>query len=458
VRSLFIKIFLWFWLAVTLVGAIGVVIALRTDPRTAAIARHEKQLANAGKGEINAYAAGGPRGLAEEEARVERQTHIRTFLYKGGEGPLSGRISPPRGNRLAAMASITGEVQFGPGRRGFWYALPMGNDFVLLAEIPRLSPIARILDPRQIGLRLLATFLVAGVVCYFLARSLTAPILQLQKAARQFAAGALTTRVGPLLGGRKDEIADLGRDFDMMAERIGTLLNGQQRLLRDISHELRSPLARLNVALELARQRSGPEAAHALDRIEREAERLNQLIGELVTLTLLESGAEKIEKVRVDLSRLLQDVAEDANFEAQDRNRSARVVSNEDIAVTGSEELLRRAVENVVRNALRYTVEGTAVEVSLFCREEKGRTSAVIRVRDHGRGVPEAALTQLFRPFYRVADARDRQTGGTGIGLAITERAVNLHGGTVAASNDPAGGLVVEIALPLTEASCEERS
>ena len=448
-RSLFIKIFLWFWLAVTLVGAIGVVIALRTDPRAAAIARHEKQLMSAGRGEINAYAAGGPGALAEEEARVERQTRIRTFLYKGGEGPLSGRIAPPRGSRLAAMASITGEAQFGPGRRGFWYALPMGDEFVLLAEIPRLSPIARILDPRQIGLRLSVTFIVAGVVCYFLARSLTAPILQLQKAARRFAAGAMTTRVGPLLGGRKDEIADLGRDFDMMASRIGTLLDGQQRLLRDISHELRSPLARLNVALELARQRSGAEAAKALDRIEREAERLNQLIGELVTLTLLESGAEKIEMMPVDLSHLVQDVVDDANFEAQDRNRSVGIVSSEEIAVTGSEELLRRAVENVVRNAVRYTDEDTAVEVGLFCRQERGRAAAVIRVHDHGRGVPEAALTQLFRPFYRVADARDRQTGGTGIGLAITERAVNLHGGTVEASNDPAGGLVVEIELPL---------
>ncbi|MDA8239699.1 MAG: ATP-binding protein [Nitrospiraceae bacterium] len=243
-----------------------------------------------------------------------------------------------------------------------------------------------------------------------------------------------------------------------MASRIGTLLDGQQRLLRDISHELRSPLARLNVALELARQRSGPEAAKPLDRIEREAERLNQLIGELVTLTLLESGAEKIEKMRVDLSHLVQDVVDDANFEAQDSNRSVEIVSSEKIAVTGSEELLRRAVENVVRNAVRYTDEGTAVEVGLFCRQERGRTAAVIRVRDHGRGVPEAALTQLFRPFYRVADARDRQTGGTGIGLAITERAVNLHGGTVKASNDPAGGLVVEIELPLAGASCKERS
>jgi two-component system sensor histidine kinase CpxA len=454
-RSLFIKIFLWFWLAVTLVGAIGVVIALSANPRAAAIARHEKQLAAAGRAEINAYAAGGPPALSEEELRFEQQTHIRTFLYKGNEGPLSGRLAPPRGKRLAEMASITGEAQFGPGRRGFWYALPMGDDFVLLAEIPRLSPIARILDPRQIGLRLSVTFIVAGIVCYFLARSLTAPILQLQKAARQFAAGALTTRVAPHIGDRKDEIADLGRDFDMMASRIETLLSGQQQLLRDISHELRSPLARLNVALELARQRSGPEAVKALDRIELEAERLNQLIGELVTLTLLESGAETIEKARVDLSHLLQDIVEDANFEAQDLNRSVEVLTSEEITVTGSEKLLRRAIENVVRNSVRYTDEGTAVEVSLSRRRDGGLASAAIRVRDHGRGVPEVALTQLFRPFYRVADARDRQTGGTGIGLAITERAVKLHGGTVAASNDPGGGLVVEIRLPLTGASRE---
>ncbi|MDA8432048.1 MAG: ATP-binding protein [Nitrospiraceae bacterium] len=450
-RSLFMKIFLWFWLAVTLVGAIGVVIALTTNPRAAAIARYEKQISEAGRTLADAYKAGGARALAEEEARIGRQSRISVLLFGEG-GPLSGRFTSPRGRRLAGTALLTGEPQFGPGRRGLWYAQPVEGDFAVLAEIPHPSPLARVLDPRQIGLRLSVTFIVAGVVCYLLARSLTAPILQLQKAARQVAAGALTTRVGPLFGERRDEIADLGRDFDVMTERIEALLSGQRRLLRDISHELRSPLARLNVALELARQRSGADADKALDRIGREADRLNQLIGELVTLTLLESGAEKIEGKGVALLPLVQAVADDANFEASDRGRLVRIVSAEDVTVAGSEEMLRRAIENVVRNAVRYTEEGTTVDVNIGRVRKEGRQTATVRVRDHGRGVPESALAQLFRPFYRVADARDRQTGGTGIGLAITERAVVLHGGTVKASNDPEGGLVVEICLPCAEA------
>lgn len=455
-RSLFIKIFLWFWLAMTLIGAIGVVVALTTDPKAAALARFEKQLIDAGKTLISAYETQGSMSLAEQGDRIERETHIRTFLFRGNEGPLSGQPDPD-GRRLAAMASATGKPQHVPGRRGLWYALPIGDNYVVLAQLPPPPPppspppsrIMRILDPRLIGLRLAVTFIIGGIICYLLARSLTAPILLLQKAARQFADGSLATRVGPALGRRKDEIADLGRDFDRMAERIEALVIAQQRLLRDISHELRSPLARLNVALELARQRSGAEADDALDRIEREAERLNDLIGQLMTLTMLESGAERLEKTSFDLSLLVKEVADDADFEARNQNRSVKVVSSEEIVITASEETLRRAIENVIRNAMRYTSEGTAVEVTLHCHEENGRAHAIIRVRDHGLGVPEATLGQLFRPFYRVADARDRQTGGTGIGLSITERAVRLHGGTVTATNAPEGGLVVETDLPV---------
>lgn len=447
-RSLFIKIFLWFWLAMTLIGAIGVVIALTTDPRAAALARFEKQLIGAGKTLISAYETQGSMALAEQGDRIRRETHICTFLFRKNEGPLSGQPDPD-GRRLAAMASATGKPQHVPGRRGLWYALPIGDNYVVLAQFPPPSPISRILDPQHIGLRLSMTFIVGGVVCYLLARSLTAPILQLQNATRQLASGALTTRVGPLLGKRRDEIAVLGQDFDRMAERIEALVKAQQHLLRDISHELRSPLARLNVALELARQRSGAEASDALNRIEREAERLNDLIGQLMTLTMLESGAGRLEKTSFDLSGLVKEVADDADFEARNQNRSVKVVSSEGIVITASEETLRRAIENVIRNAMRYTSEGTAVEVTIHCHEENGRAHAIVRVRDHGPGVPEATLGQLFLPFYRVADARDRQTGGTGIGLSITERAVRLHGGTVTATNAPEGGLVVEIDLPV---------
>jgi two-component system sensor histidine kinase CpxA len=227
-----------------------------------------------------------------------------------------------------------------------------------------------------------------------------------------------------------------------MAERLESMVRAQQRLLGDISHELRSPLARLGVALGLARQRSGAEANGALDRIERESDNLNEMISHLLTLTRLESGTDGRKRTDVDLAALVKEVADDADFEARSLNRAVQVVSSDSCSIKGVEELLRSAVENVVRNAVRYTPEGTAVEVALH--RQNGH--AVISVRDRGNGVPEEALDKIFRPFYRTEDARDRQSGGgTGLGLAITERAVRMHGGSVQAVNAVDGGLSVEM-------------
>jgi signal transduction histidine kinase len=229
-----------------------------------------------------------------------------------------------------------------------------------------------------------------------------------------------------------------------MAERIEALLTSQQQLIRDISHELRSPLARLSVALGLARQKTGDSATSQLDRIELEAERLNEMIGQLLSLARMEGAAGPPEKSPVRLDSLVREVAEDAGFEAQERNCTVRLESAPVCTVEGSPDLLRSAVENVVRNAVRYTAAGTPVEISMIAND----SLAVLTVRDHGPGVPESELTRLFRPFYRVAAARERNTGGTGLGLAITERAVRLHGGTITAANAPDGGLVVTIQVP----------
>jgi two-component system sensor histidine kinase CpxA len=251
------------------------------------------------------------------------------------------------------------------------------------------------------------------------------------------------------VGKRRDELGDLARDFDNMAERIESLLTSQRRLLQDISHELRSPLARLHVALGLARQRGDAAPSGALDRIEREADQLNTMIGQVLTLARFDSGAERIDQERLDLAQLIRETAEDAEYEARSLSRSIRLVRCEDCVLMGTEALLRSAIENVVRNAVRYAPEGTEVEVGLSVLNRSGDAMAIIRVRDHGPGVSEDALIQIFRPFYREGDHRDRRTGGTGLGLAITERAVRLHGGSVSASNASDGGLVVEIALPV---------
>jgi two-component system sensor histidine kinase CpxA len=289
---------------------------------------------------------------------------------------------------------------------------------------------------------------------------LTSPIVRLRAATQQLASGDLTARAGMPGSRRHDEMAELMRDFDRMAERLENLVNAQSRLLTDISHELRSPLARLNVALELARQRSGTEASSALDRIDRETNRLNQLIQRLLTIARLEAGDESIEKIPVHLEQIIGEIAKDAAFEAQSRGCQVEATIVDDCVVVGSPGLLHSAIENVVRNAIRYTHDGTSVEVRLEQgvgqRNGTGAAEAVVRVTDSGPGVPEDALDKLFRPFYRIDDARGRQTGGVGLGLAITDRAVRLHGGTIKVSNRPQGGLMVEIRLPLAPAETRD--
>jgi two-component system sensor histidine kinase CpxA len=242
-------------------------------------------------------------------------------------------------------------------------------------------------------------------------------------------------------------LVSLGSDFDLMAEKIESLVESQRRLLGDISHELRSPLARLNVALELARQRSGDEALSALARIQREAETLNEMIGQLLTLTRLQTGAQELQKAEFDLCRLVREIADDAEFEAKSGNRSVRLESNASCTFVGNELLVRRAIENVVRNAVHYTAAGTEVEIKLNNVSHANGSAIEITVRDHGPGVPEPALSKIFRPFYRVDEARDREAGGVGLGLAIAERAVKLHNGSINARNAADGGLVITITL-----------
>ena len=215
-----------------------------------------------------------------------------------------------------------------------------------------------------------------------------------------------------------------------------------------MSHELRSPLARLNVALELAGRDAGTAAGPALDRAAREADRLNELIGRLLTLARLEGGALHPQQTMVDLSRLVSQIAADADFEASAQNRRVRLVRCDECRVHGASELLHSAIENVIRNAIRYTAQGSDVEVTLVNNGDAQAPAAHLEIRDHGPGVPEDALRDIFKPFHRVSEARDRQSGGAGLGLAITEQAIQLHGGRVTARNATGGGLVVQIVLP----------
>ncbi|MBU4262158.1 MAG: HAMP domain-containing protein [Proteobacteria bacterium] len=295
----------------------------------------------------------------------------------------------------------------GPGDKWLGLRLDQGADqdgqpLVIVLKIP--EPPRPLFPP--MGHRpwdnILLFSIFGGLVCYFLARSLTAPIRKLREATNRIAGGDFTVRVAKDMGRKGNEVADLGRDFDIMAERIEGLLLAQKRLLRDISHELRSPLTRLNVALELARQRAGENAGQSLDRIEKEAERLNELIGQLMTLTVLESGVQDLEKTSVDLTELLQAITVDADFEAGSRNCRVTLAAGctAGAVMHGSRELLQRAFENVIRNGVRYTRENTEVEISCATATEGETRLAVIAVRDHGPGAPEWCLASSLQTLF----------------------------------------------------------
>jgi two-component system sensor histidine kinase CpxA len=289
--------------------------------------------------------------------------------------------------------------------------------------------------------------LTAAITSLLLARYLSSPIVRLQKASRALAGGALDARVGHPFNRRKDEVGTLARDFDAMAERIQALVIGKETLLRDVSHELRSPLARIRVALALAERRADKAAQPDLARIEREAERLDQLVGQVMTLTRLRTTtAPRRDVLRLDT--LVADVVDDARFE----HPEAEIVyaSGRAVEMLGDADGLKSAVENVVRNALLYADGGGPIEVKLDATNAR----AVVRVLDRGPGVAAEDLTRIFEPFYRTDKSRDHQaSGGQGIGLAITARVVELHGGTVEARNRAEGGLEVVLSLPLGQSS-----
>jgi signal transduction histidine kinase len=477
-RSLFLKVFLWFWLAMSLVvAAFALTIHLtwpRRDPHPPQFV--EGVMVAYSQGAAEAFERGGPAALDSFQRHVAREAHVRARMFDAAGAELAGADATEDERELAGRVITSGDIASRVMRDTAIEARPVNNAgvvgrYAFVATLPlgpprpppdgRPAPLLR-LPPGPLNFvlgdtagalaaRVLAVVLTAGVLCYMLARYIVSPVVKLRAVTRQLTEGDLSARVGPLMGNRRDELADMGRDFDAMAARIEALLGAQARLLRDISHELRSPLARLGVAADLLRKRTGPDAVAHLSRIEREAARLNEMIGQLLSLSRWETGADSARPRPVDLAALVREVAEDADFEAGSQNRSVEVEACGACELaSGTPALLRSAFENVVRNAVRHTPEGTAVRVSLSCLEGKAAGGeAVLRVRDEGAGVPEEALKEIFRPFYRVDDSRTRETGGTGLGLAITERAVRLHAGSVTAANVEGGGFVVEIRLPL---------
>lgn len=299
--------------------------------------------------------------------------------------------------------------------------------------------------PRQ-GLPLiplLSGFLVSLLCAAGLAWYFARPIRQLRNGLRSVAEGDLAVRLAGSMGGRRDELSDLGRDFDGMTERLQASVAGQKRLLHDVSHEMRSPLARLQAAIGLARQQPG-RLEDCLLRIEREGERMNRLVGELLTLARLDAGGYGRVEV-VDTAELLEAIAEDAGFEGEANDVAVDYRPGEMVLLSANPELLHRAVENVVRNALRHAPPGSRVSLAAG-READGAFH--VRITDQGSGVPADSLEAIFQPFYR---GLGQMAGdGYGLGLAIAQRVVESLGGKIRAENQPAGGLQVHLSLPLS--------
>jgi two-component system sensor histidine kinase CpxA len=454
-QSLFFRIFMYFWGMVVLVGIISVALTLFRDQQyPPAMHRQlaQRAVVEYGREAANHYEHHGREALRSFAEALRREHGLTLLLFDEQAHPVLESRVACRMNNIVIQALQTDGVAMPHHGQSNSLAAAIRSDsgarYVAAVWLPRRPAPQHLvaeLTRGLLGWQLLLVLGVTALVCFFLARSVVTPIQRLRRATHAFASGNLSTRIGPAVRGR-NEITALAKDFDEMAARIEALVEGQQRLLRDISHELRSPLTRLGIALELARKHAGtPEQEKSLRRIELESERMNTMIGQLLDLTRMEHADTLKARTEVDLGALLEGIVEDAAYEAAERGIRVDLNASQTPGVQGVSELLAQAFENVIRNAVRYTSEGSRVEVEV--RSEAHEVH--IFVRDQGPGVAEAELEKLFIPFYRVAEARERHTGGTGIGLAIARRAAELHHGRIRASNRAGGGLEVEIVLPV---------
>ncbi len=432
-RTLFAKILLWFWcaMAVTVIGSafLSALSVNRNDSDTEAPAARlvTFQLEEA----RSAYETGGRPALQAFLDTLQRVYHAqgvltdergRDILTDRDRSDLVQRASRSRALPFIRAGATTVARHADDGRYWFFFI------------VPRPSVGLWFITPEHVFV-----MAVAVLGCYWLAFHLTRPVRKLQKAVERFGRGDLSARAGST---RRDELGQLARTFDRMAGRIETLLAAERRLLLDISHELRSPLARLGVAVELAR--SGENREAALNRIQKESDRLNALVGQLLQVTRAEGDPNSLRRDPMRLDELVQQLVEDSGIEAAAHGCAVNYAHREPALVAGDPELLRRAIENVIRNAIRYAPPESTVDVALARRNG----SAVVDVRDRGPGVPEEALPRLFDAFYRVDTDRNRNSGGIGLGLSIARRAIELHKGAIRARNAHPG-LEVELELPV---------
>jgi two-component system sensor histidine kinase CpxA len=446
VHSLFWRIFLTFWfaLALILVGTVTVAVDAALKWRSERPSLPYEELYSTA---AQVFESGGGEALKQWIQDLSPPAlRERTFVLNSAGRDLLDRPLPSYPESTRARAA-RGLAVPGPIGRSLMLVGADGRTFrVIVTAGPLRGPARRFGELELPGVRaatLIIALVVSAVICFFLARYLTAPVDRLRDATQRIAAGDLNVRVLPSLKGRKDDLGLLAADFDSMAERVRSLLESKQQLLRDVSHELRSPLARLQLALSLAR-RGETGTTDNLARIGREADRLEQLIARVLLLARIERPTLGIESERVDVAALLEEIVADVRIEADARRSHMDLETAGTLELIGDREALRSAFENVLRNAVRYSPPGS----QLLVRAQRSAASIEVEFEDQGPGVPEKDLAMIFEPFYRVDASRDRAVGGEGLGLAIAARAVALHHGSIEARNRQGTGLAVRIILP----------
>lgn len=431
-NSLFARTLLWFILTVFLTFiAMIVAAAVDVDPEERRPPFGAMLIIQFAEARF-AYETGGPPALRATLERFRRAADIEGVLTDAAGRDLA--TGEDRSDLIEAAQSRPRRPTLVRGRAVIGRQSLDGR-YMYFMTIHRANWFRWFLQP-EVHLTVLA---ILALLSYLFARHLTDPVKRLQKAVECFGRGEFGTRVKTY---GRDEIGQLARTFDQMADRIETLLAAERRLLLDISHELRSPLARLNVALELAR--TDEDRTKHLDRIQKEIERLNALVEELLQVTRVEGDAARLRREPVPLQTLIDELISDVSVEAGARRCRVGWTRREPVNLTADPVLVRRALENILRNAVRYAPADTQVEVSLIASNH----DATVSIRDHGPGVPEHDLVRIFDAFYRVEADRNRSSGGVGLGLSIARRAVELHHGDIQARNaNP--GLSVVVRLPL---------
>jgi len=455
IGRLFIKVFLWFWLTVLSLFAIFLasrMLGRRLVPPTDVVASFAPRVADEA---AHAYEFGGPQGFEQFAGGLVGKSGIELYLIDGYGKDVLSRPIPSDSLSIVRAARSDGRVLTRYGFRShsssYKFTSPSGHPYVLLVRAG--LQVARFLDSTAGGgLPFFGVvLLMVTLLCFWLTHHIVAPIQGIQSAARKVAAGDLSVRAPVEISERHDELAALAADFDVMVERMSAFVRSQRDLLSTVSHELRSPLTRLIMSLALLRKQSPLESEELLQRMERDVERVDTLMGQLLILSRLETGLSSEGKDNVDLSQLVREVVADGDFEARSCGKSVRLKAEGGIVIEkADQQALRSACENIIRNAIRFTTPGSEVEVILKAKKTSPSAQAVLSVRDYGPGVPGEFLQQIFQPFFRVKEPNSdpRATKGAGLGLAIALEAIRQHRGTIIASNASPIGLEVKVVIP----------